>query len=364
MLALTSPWLLRLLFLGAAVCTIAVVVVAAVRGGDRMTASRGRMLLRRGLPVLVLVLAAQACAVGAVAADVNDQYSFYTSWGDLTGQRTRQVAIQTGGLVGSGQGHLVVRTVRSRDTGPDDRVLVWLPPQYGRPAYRHHRFPVVMFLGGQPSTPQVVFRHFAMGAVATRMIDHHHIPPFIAVFPTLMVSPPRDTECTDIPHGVKAERWLAHAVPRYVRRHFRALPPGRSWSAAGWSTGGFCAAKLLLDRPRAFSGAAAFGAYFTPLVDHTTGPLFGDDAALRHYNSPQWMYQHRGGTHGDRLLVIAGKQDAETWPQTRAFLKVSSGDPHVAGITFPYGGHNYRNYVTYLPATLHYLSEVWGVRNR
>jgi K+ transporter len=38
-------------------------------------------------------------------------------------------------------------------------------------------------------------------------------------------------------------------VGNAVLKHFRVSRDGRQWSAAGWSTGGFCAAKLLLHHP-------------------------------------------------------------------------------------------------------------------
>ena len=40
-------------------------------------------------------------------------------------------------------------------TGGSHQVLTWLPPQYNDSRFSSTRFPVLMVLPGQPSTPQV-----------------------------------------------------------------------------------------------------------------------------------------------------------------------------------------------------------------
>lgn len=355
MLSLTGRPLLLLAVAGA-VLTLLAAVLLAVRRNDRPL---GRRLLLRGAPVAVLVVLAQALAVSAFALEVNRQYAFYTSWADLTGGVTQGTAIQTNGLLTSGQGALHVVTVHNRRYGRDDQLMVWLPPQYSDPAFATHRFPVVMFLSGQPSSPQTVFRQFHFGSTATKAIAQGRTPPFVAVFPTLMVAPPRDTECTNVPNGPAAENWLAYDVPGYLAAHYRVRPVGKAWSAMGWSTGGFCAAKLVAAHPDRFGSAVNFGGYYQPIVDHTTGNLFGGRKELRWHNSPLWLYDHRSGLHGSRLLMIAGKQDHETWRSTSLMIRKTAGDPAVSHIAFPVGGHNYRNYSAYLPAALSWSASTW-----
>lgn len=103
-------------------------------------------------------------------------------------------------------------------------------------------------LPGQPGTPEGDFSQFQFAQQATQAIRSGAVKPFVGVFPPLMIAPPRDTECTDVPHGPQAETWLAKDVRTAVLRDVRITPDGKQWSAAGWSTGGFCAAKLLLRR--------------------------------------------------------------------------------------------------------------------
>lgn len=355
MLSLTSTSLFVVVVLAAVLPVIAAgwLVTRATLG------SRGGTILGRVLPTVGLVVCAQLFAVTALALKVNDHYLFYTSWADLTGQVSQKSPIQTGGLLAPGKGSLKVMTVPSHNTGSQHQVLVWLPPQYDLPAYRNHRFPVVEFLTGQPSTPQTAFANFQFARTAMQAIDTRRAPPFIAVFPTLMISPPRDTECTDVPGGPLAETWLAGDVPSFIQQHFRAAGPGKAWTTIGWSTGGFCAAKLVTSHPATFGSAVSLGGYYQPLQDGGTGSLFGGRKRLAMLNSPQWLYRHSGGLRGSRLLLVAGRQDKETWSSTARMIRATAGDPAVAHIAFPQGGHNYRNYASYLGAALAWSAKGW-----
>jgi enterochelin esterase-like enzyme len=314
---------------------------------------------------LVAVLACQVVAISALFLWVNNQYGFYTSWSDLFGVRTERSTIQTNAAVRPGAGHLRVRpgaghlqvlTVRGRTAGDHARkILVWLPPEYGQPQFHTARFPVVMVLPGQPSTPGAMFRHYDFGHVASTLMNAGRIKPFIALFPPLMTNPPRDTECTNIRGGPQAYTWLSSMVPNAVRHQLRAQ--SGPWSLAGWSTGAFCGAKLMLTQPKNFQAAVSFGGYFTPITDRTTGDLFHGDGAARLRNSPLWLYQHHG-LHGRKLLLICGRQDKGSWKANQQMLAASRGDRGVSFLDLRTGGHNYRNYRRYLPDALQWLDHV------
>jgi enterochelin esterase-like enzyme len=360
MFGLTSTGLIVAMSGGAVLSLVAIGVLVTRRSAP--ASSLGRRVALRTVPVVALAVVGQTCAVAAVGLAINNSYGFYTSWSDLLGRPSSDTAIRTGGLVASGQGAVRSYTVHAPVDGGNQRVLVWTPPQYDAPSETQHPLPVVMFLPGQPNTPDGTFRHFRFAATATRLIDSGKVAPFVAVFPSLMIAPPRDTECTDVPGGPQAETWLQQYVPAFVTAHYRVQPPGRGWAVMGWSTGGFCAAKLLTSRPAEYSSAVSFGAYYQPLEDRTTGDLFHGDRALEHENSPLWLYlrdQRQGGLGGAKLLLVAGKEDRETWPQTRRMLVATARDPAVANIAFPVGGHNFENYRHYLPAALAWSAAAW-----
>jgi S-formylglutathione hydrolase FrmB len=171
-----------------------------------------------------------------------------------------------------------------------------------------------------------------------------------------MTNPPRDTECTNIPGGPQAETWLTHDVRTAVLSHFRVSTQPRMWSLMGYSTGAFCAVKLILSQPQLFADAAAFGGYYQPLTDHTTGDLFHGSKVRYDQNSPLWLYGRRGLAPGHRLLLISGQQDRDSWAQTQKLVQAARGDPAVSSLSFPTGGHNYHNYRNSMLQVLQWLA--------
>lgn len=354
MLSLTG----RPLFVLMVVLALAVPVITVSLWSRRRAGEQAR---RRALFRIVgragLVVTSQILAMSAVFLWVNNQYGFYTSWSDLVGRPTQTTQIQTNGLItgGSDSGSVEVLTVRGTGDKTVGEALVWLPPQYRDPQNATRKFPVVMFLPGQPSTPQATFKNYNFAAIASGEIRAGRIKPFIAVFPPLMTRPPRDTECTNVPGGPQAETWLSSDVPSALASRYHTEPPGARWSVMGWSTGGFCAAKLLVRHPRQFTAAVSFGGYYDPLTDSTTGDLFGNSSQRRNDNSPRWLYGKRGGLGGGQLLMVTGQQDRYAWRSTQKMLATTRGDRNVSLLSFPAGGHNYRNYRTYLGQALQWL---------
>jgi dienelactone hydrolase len=242
-------------------------------------------------------------------------------------------------------------------------VLVWLPKGYDQLTNRLHRYPTVMVLPGQPSTPEAMFNGFSFGQQATQAIDSGKVKPFIAVFPPLMIAPPRDTECTDVPGGPQAETWLSTSVRDQVIREVRSDPSGSKWSAMGFSTGGFCSAKLLLRHRTDFSAAVSFGGYDDAETDPTTGDLFKGNRRLRNENSPIWLIKQPPQQQSD-LLIVASKQDTDSWApgakyaDTSKMVTQSSGIPGVATLLLNGGGHNYSTYGPTLQQSLTWLEQV------
>lgn len=328
--------------------------------------SRRRATRASGPPFVLVVagrigviLLAQLMAMTSVFLYVNNQYGFYSSWTDLFGLsggapppiQVGQVATGTG--TGTGAGSVEVMTVHSK-SGVTADTLVWLPPGYK--ASGQAKYPVVMFLPGQPSQPQHLFKEYDFATVTSQAVDSGKVKPFVAVFPPIMIAPPRDTECVDVPNGPQAETWLTTDVPNALQAKYHVEPLGKHWSLLGWSTGALCVAKLLLKYPASFSSAVSFGGEFDTYLDNTTGDLFGGNAQLRNENSPLWLYGQYG-MRGGKLLMISGKQDIWAWTATQQMAAATHADPNVTLISFPTGGHNYRNYKAYLSPALEWLAK-------
>ena len=318
---------------------------------------RGRHSAHLGLTVLRLlgVLGCQALAVALTFVVVNDNFVFYSNWDDLAGRASGPPILRTQNLVSPGEGRVEVVNVVGRASGAHLPILMWLPPQYDQPAFAHTTFPVVMMLPGQPSSPAVTFSHFHFGRQATTAIDDHLVRPFVAVFPPLMVDPPRDTECTNVPGGPNAEAWLDADVRDATLAHARVSGQPKQWAVMGYSTGAFCAVKLLLRHPDHYAAAAGFGGYYQPITDHTTGNLFRGSKIRYDDNSPLWLYGRTGLASGHRILLITGKQDQDSYAETEKMLAATRGDPGVSSLTYPVGGHNYRNYRNAVPDVLRWL---------
>jgi enterochelin esterase-like enzyme len=311
-----------------------------------------------------IVLVCQVLAVAAVGVGVNRAYVFYDSWGDLLGRPADPVKVtQNGQLVPAdgSQGRVEFLNVQGRVSGVTQQVLIWLPPEYDQNPKA--TFPVLLALPGYPGTTTGIFRTFDLPRNALAAVASGETKPFVAVIAGLDVAPPRDTECTDIPKGPQADAWLATDVREAVVGHYRVA--AKNWSTLGWSTGGFCAAKMLLRHPTSFGGAASIGAYFTADEDDTTGSLFGGDAALRDQNSPLYLLQHTR-TYPVHLLVVVAKGDYESWSgasyaNAKETVAAGTGVPGFSAIVLPTGGHNFTTYAPTIEPSLAWLGHNAGL---
>lgn len=315
-----------------------------------------------------VILGCQAVAVLAMGVAVNRAFLFYDSWDELLGRRhgSGQVAVADAGQLvpaDGSQGRISILTVHGKVSGATEQVLVWLPPQYVDPAEAKTSFPVLMALPGQPGSPAGIFKTLNLGSNAIEAIKSRQVKPFVAVIPPLSIAQPRDTECTDIPRGPQADSWLATDVKEAVIRHFRVTPG--HWSTIGWSTGAFCASKMLLRHPTSFVGAVSIGGYFAAEEDHSTGNLFNHSRVLRNENSPLWLIRHTL-SYPVHLLIITSKGDRESWngvhyADAQKAIAAASGTPGVSTIVLASGGHNFDTYAPTVAPALAWLGKNAGL---
>jgi enterochelin esterase-like enzyme len=346
------------------VCVLAVLapIGTAVLLAGRRTGTPRHGWLLRALKPLLLVIVCQVLAVAAVFLVVNRSYGFYNTWDDLLGRQTNNpepLQLDPNSL-DAGKGRIETLSIDGTVSHVHGQALVWLPPGYSADDTAK-KYPVVMMLPGQPSSPQVVYNEYHFGDTASQEIETGQVKPFVAVFPPIMINPPRDTECVNVPNGPQAESWLTEDVPKALTASYHVQPLGKQWSVFGWSTGGLCAAKLTLKYPKLFGAAVSFGGEMLAYEDHTTGDLWGGSAENREQNSPLALYKLHLGTRGSHLLIVTGIQDSESYPHTKRFLEIARGDPYVSVITFPKGGHTSEDYNVYLPTALRWLAQTGGL---
>jgi enterochelin esterase-like enzyme len=312
---------------------------------------------------LFMIVMCQVFALLVGGVSVNHYFEFYASWSDLFGggKGAGTPIEEVGpGTVGNGQvrfvrtpkldPYLYTAMVTGEHSGIRSRILVWVPPGYDSPANAHQTYPVVELLPGYPGTPSTWF-HAVHGAGALKeVIASGHAHPFILVAPVTTVVHGRDTECVDFPGGPRVETWLTDDVRQTVTKAFRAQPDRDAWGVMGFSTGGYCAAKMTIRRPDLFSAAVTMQGDAVPQT-----PEVRRDRALNAENSVLGLLRTRrppvslllAGTRQDHKSDQAINQIMQlVRPPTTAFLYV-----------LPSGGHNASVWNSMLPKAYAWLSE-------
>jgi enterochelin esterase-like enzyme len=261
----------------------------------------------------------------------------------------------------AGYGGFVATTLTGARSGMKAQVFVWTPPQYATEP--HEDFPVLMLLHGIPGDPQGwlgpmnVVAHLE-AAMATGTV-HPYILVVPSITPSAALSAPWNTpECSNIPGYAKVATWLADDVRTMVLHRFRALSSGLGWGVMGYSTGGFCAAKLVLQYPGLFQAAVSLSGYYAP-----ESLLLTRNAELDRANSPLWLLSHTR-TPAVSLLMTGSDQDmADPVSEITQLLAAAKANPlsratEVRSFIAPIGGgHNQSAWEKMLPTAFTWLSE-------
>jgi len=342
---LTGPWTIALCVL---VClTFPLILVVCW--------NRGRRRWLAWLFRAVLILTGQLSAVLLAAVLLNDSYNFYGSWQEVAGLQRPHVTSPSV-VPGSQDQTLQPRIVRAARTGHGAIVwlaipgllsragshpaAVYLPPQYGAPAYRNRTFPVVELLPGYPGHPRNWVDQLDVAAVLDQAIESGHVSPLIAVMPTSTVASPRDTECVNVAGGPQAETYLTTDVPNAITHAFRAQPTTTGWADMGYSTGGYCAVNLALRHPDRYRAAVSLAGYNAPAHDRTTGDLFAGSSRLRDQNTTIWRVRYLPRPVLD-LLLMDTYDDKESFRDDRALAAAPIPPIHVSVVSLAHGGHNF-----------------------
>ncbi|MEV5383356.1 alpha/beta hydrolase-fold protein [Streptomyces sp. NPDC052721] len=316
--------------------TVLLSVVALILPLVLWSRMRGPKPLRITARVLMLLFA-QGTAVTLVFVLVNNQNNLYDNWADLlgTGDHVQQAADLgkdgTGGITvtrlpkvgqtftaadGPGMraaGGVRVTQLKGRVSGVNAEVYVWLPPQYGEPAYRNKKFPVVELLPGYPGSAKAWFGSLKAHEQLLPLMRSGRVAPFILVAPRTNLLAGVDTGCANIPGQVNADTWLSIDVPKMVMDNFRAQPAPQGWAVAGYSAGAHCAVKLAVAHPDRYRAAVSMSGYNDPIGERDS--LAAQTPALRAANNP--------------CLLL---RQAAVPPRIALYLSGESGDGYQAGM--------------------------------
>jgi enterochelin esterase-like enzyme len=241
-----------------------------------------RNVVKVGAAVLAFVVAMQ---VGVLA--VNRYFAYYPTWGsavdDLTNPGPPVSQVSDSSLVNSSYGKSVVPTpvdqqlasrqgftfqveLRGRLSRMSRRGLIYLPPQYFQPAFRHYQFPVIELIHGQPGVPQDWINVAGVTAVLDELVNRGLAKPAVLVMPDANGGQRVSLQCLNVPHGPADMTYLGQDVPADVEAMLagHVQPVGPAWGIAGYSEGGYCAANLALHLRRSYGFAGVLSGYFYP----------------------------------------------------------------------------------------------------
>ncbi|MER5970668.1 alpha/beta hydrolase-fold protein [Streptomyces sp. NPDC002055] len=336
-------------------------------------------LARRSVPAVLgrigILLGTQLSILAAGGVAANLYFGFYSSWADLLGTE------QEMGVVvdhdGTGTGRLVVRGTRSvglpdggdpgkagrvdrvtitgESTGITASAYVYLPPQYFRSRHAGRKFPAALVLTGFPGTAENLITRLRYPQTAARLIERGTMRPTVLVLARPTVAPPRDTECMDVPGGPQAETFFTEDLRRAVAEHYRVGGRARNWGVIGNSTGGYCALKMALRRPGAFSAAAGLSNAYRAPSDATTGDLFGGSRKLERENDLLWRLAHRPMPPVSVLLGTS-RSGEDNYADARAFIARAKRPLRVSSIVLESGGHNFSTWSREVPPALDWLT--------
>jgi enterochelin esterase-like enzyme len=315
------------------------------------------------------LLSCQAGAVVLCALVLNSTFGFYASWSELlgrtpaSGQATASVGSQDVRLHDElyrnfldGQGTIVriaMPGTTSHVSAPAG--AVYLPPQYGDPAFANRTFPVVQLFAGYPGGPSSWVHGLGIASVLDQAIGSGSTVPFIAVMAEQNGESRLDSECVNSVGGMQMDTYLTYDVRAAVRSAFRASQQDSQWTAMGYSTGGYCAINLALRHPGMFHAAASMAGDNHTTVDWTTGPLFGKDVLAREQNNDVWRLSHLPQPNTNLLLVDSAR-DPSSRVADIGLMKQARAPLQVYSLSLSTGGHNAQTWDAELPTCLAWLS--------
>ena len=366
------------IFLAAAIAAAFALPLATVLLWNRL---RGPQPVRAATRFGLIGLC-QGSAVLLAALLINNSFQLYLSWSDLLGedggpgriQAQSPVAAPTG-LPGSlradralpnaalfhdfaGAAGVRAATITGPRSDVTGSVYVWLPPQYSQAAYAHSEFPVIQLLSGYPGSPITWLEGMQAPRILSREMASSGVHPFILVAAAINVDPPHDPDCSNIPGGPQVDTWLTDDVHSLVETAYRTRTDAKGWGLMGYSEGGLCASKLVLQHPDVFGAAVSMSG-----DDHPDGDLLRAGTPAYNHNSPLWLLQNRPPA-AVALLLTGTLQDGATAAEADAMSRAAKNPTVVSRAIAPRGGHNVGVWMAAEPEGFEWLSQyLEGVRS-
>ncbi|MEO8750127.1 MAG: alpha/beta hydrolase-fold protein [Allobranchiibius sp.] len=368
--------------------TLLAVALVVATGAAIFYKPRWGPILARTAQRAFLVVLAQALAILVAAVAVNNWGSFYGSWNDLFGGGTTlTTATAAGGAswnaatpkkgsaknpkagrptglsptswstpnqyATKGQvGSVEIKGVKSKLNAD---ALVYLPPQYFQPKYANANFPVVEVFTGYPGYVKQLIRNIRYPDALLTAMGKGTAKPMIMVFFNPALVPPRDTECTNVPHGPQVATYFMQDVPAMIEANLRTTTSG--WGLMGHSTGGYCATKMAMMAPKMFNTVVSLSGNYQATRDYNTGSLWGGSQSLRNLNDPEWRLRHLPIPPIAVLASVGSlERGSDGLTDTRRFIGLVRPPMQSQLIVVQGGAHNFADYRRVLPQAFAWLS--------
>lgn len=333
-----------------------------------------------------MLLGTQLSVFVAFGLFANQSFGFYGSWSDLFGTQdepgvvvdhdtpgTRVRVTDTRHLAVAGDsaprvaGRLEKVNIQGPVSGIASPAYIYLPPEYFQPEYARRTFPAALVLTGYPGTAEALINGLKYPQNSHKLVKAGKMQPLVLVMMRPTVAPPRDTECVDVPGGPRTETFFTKDLPKAVADHYRVGERARNWGVIGSSTGGYCALKMAMRHPGAFSAAAALSPSYQAPIDATTGDLFGGSERLERENDLMWRLEHKPAPPVS-LLVSTSRHGEDNYRDTVRFvnkvkrLNRRGATTRISSIILSTGGHNFNTWKREVPAALEWLGGRLGDR--
>jgi hypothetical protein len=240
-------------------------------------------------------------------------------------------------------------------TGLHEKALIYEPPEYFQRRWSRYRFPAILGLTGYPSTIRSVTHALHYAEALESDVRHHTARPAVMVITTPNPVFPRDTQCTDVPGGPQVLSYFTRDVPHEVAGFVRVRPD--HWGVIGYSTGGYCAAKMAMTAPYQFPVAVSLSGYYTDYQYRLTGDLWGGSAAVGKMNDLDWRITHLPAPPIS-LLATTGtaERDAYGVSNTLRFASLVRAPMRLDKLVVRGGAHNFGTWGKELPSAFAWMS--------
>ncbi|WP_235502969.1 esterase family protein [Kitasatospora sp. Root187] len=242
-------------------------------------------------------------------------------------------------------------------TGLSTDGYVYLPPQYFQAEYAERKFPAVIVLTGFPGDAKNLITRLNYPGTALQLMTGGRMQPTVLVLMRPSPALPADSECEDIPGGVRSETYFAKDVPRVLAASYRISTGPKAWGMVGNSTGGYCALKLTMRHPEVFPAGVSISGYYRAAEDVSTGDLFKGSQQRRNEADLMWRLKSLPGPPVAVMLAGSREGDGDYQRDTDAFEAAVRPPMTVATASVPTGGHNFQTWTRLLPPALEFLSQ-------